>query len=339
MYALGTPGEPAEEPPALRAELDALVLLHMANIAEQARAPDGSPGTWLAGFRRLGDLLVDSEVVVAPPCLSGLTTLTADDEVGLGRAYRDGTGERDDVDRAAGRLALAAALCPVVAEPCVWLAQQSAVRGDRETAAHWARRAERRLTDLGTAWDKRLAFAEWLELARELQGPENGRLPPAVAVTTRDPRRLYEAVVHGERPTGIRSERPRPAVCDTAPAQGRFERYLEGLAGGAAGPAQMLYPGLENRPWYEPSDFSRMRAGTHIAPHRGPTNLRLRCHLGITIPAGDCAIRVGEETRPQRPDVIAQCHEVILRRGADLLPFSLVTRLVSEERHRRLNHT
>jgi hypothetical protein len=38
---------------------------------------------------------------------------------------------------------------------------------------------------------------------------------------------------------------------------------------------------------------SRMRPGTHIRPHRGPTNLRLRCHLGITVPDGDCALRVG----------------------------------------------
>jgi aspartate beta-hydroxylase len=42
---------------------------------------------------------------------------------------------------------------------------------------------------------------------------------------------------------------------------------------------------------------SRMRAGTHIAAHRGPTNLRLRCHLGIAVPRGDCAIRVSDETR------------------------------------------
>jgi aspartate beta-hydroxylase len=40
-----------------------------------------------------------------------------------------------------------------------------------------------------------------------------------------------------------------------------------------------------------------MRAGTHIAAHCGPTNLRVRCHLGISVPAGDCAIRVGSETR------------------------------------------
>jgi aspartate beta-hydroxylase len=43
--------------------------------------------------------------------------------------------------------------------------------------------------------------------------------------------------------------------------------------------------------------LSRMRGGTHIAAHRGPTNLRVRCHLGIEIPSGDCAIRVGDETR------------------------------------------
>ena len=42
---------------------------------------------------------------------------------------------------------------------------------------------------------------------------------------------------------------------------------------------------------------SRMTPGTHIQPHQGPTNLRVRCHLGITVPDGDCAIRVGEETR------------------------------------------
>lgn len=42
---------------------------------------------------------------------------------------------------------------------------------------------------------------------------------------------------------------------------------------------------------------SRMGPGTHIAAHRGPTNLRVRCHLGIEVPSGDCAIRVAGETR------------------------------------------
>jgi aspartyl/asparaginyl beta-hydroxylase (cupin superfamily) len=38
--------------------------------------------------------------------------------------------------------------------------------------------------------------------------------------------------------------------------------------------------------------FSRLAPHTRVAPHRGPTNMRLRCHLGIKIPAG-CGIVVG----------------------------------------------
>ncbi len=42
---------------------------------------------------------------------------------------------------------------------------------------------------------------------------------------------------------------------------------------------------------------SRLAAGTELAPHRGPTNVRLRCHLGLQVPPGDCALRVGGEQR------------------------------------------
>ncbi len=59
--------------------------------------------------------------------------------------------------------------------------------------------------------------------------------------------------------------------------------------------------GIETMPAMRTADgliyASRMRPGTHIQPHRGPTNLRLRCHLGITVPDGDCALRVGDDTR------------------------------------------
>ena len=42
---------------------------------------------------------------------------------------------------------------------------------------------------------------------------------------------------------------------------------------------------------------SKMASGTHVAAHCGPTNLRLRCHMGIQVPVGDCALRVGSEVR------------------------------------------
>lgn len=42
--------------------------------------------------------------------------------------------------------------------------------------------------------------------------------------------------------------------------------------------------------------FSVLTPGTHITPHCGPINTRLRCHLGVEVPDG-CHIRVGPETR------------------------------------------
>jgi hypothetical protein len=43
--------------------------------------------------------------------------------------------------------------------------------------------------------------------------------------------------------------------------------------------------------------LSRMAAHTHVVAHQASSNLRLRCHLGVAIPEGDCAIRVGSEIR------------------------------------------
>jgi len=42
--------------------------------------------------------------------------------------------------------------------------------------------------------------------------------------------------------------------------------------------------------------FSALAPGTFIRPHCGPSNLRLRCHLGLCVP-DDCGMRVGTETR------------------------------------------
>ncbi len=43
--------------------------------------------------------------------------------------------------------------------------------------------------------------------------------------------------------------------------------------------------------------YSVLEAETHIAPHFGLLNTRLICHIPLIIP-GDCALRVGSETRP-----------------------------------------
>ncbi|KAF7706218.1 hypothetical protein HF521_019472 [Silurus meridionalis] len=43
--------------------------------------------------------------------------------------------------------------------------------------------------------------------------------------------------------------------------------------------------------------FSVMQPGTHVWPHTGPTNCRLRMHLGLVIPAKGCRIRCTDQTR------------------------------------------
>ncbi|KAI4887784.1 hypothetical protein NFI96_028306, partial [Prochilodus magdalenae] len=43
--------------------------------------------------------------------------------------------------------------------------------------------------------------------------------------------------------------------------------------------------------------FSVMQPGTHVWPHTGPTNCRLRMHLGLVIPRPGCRIRCTNQTR------------------------------------------
>ena len=46
--------------------------------------------------------------------------------------------------------------------------------------------------------------------------------------------------------------------------------------------------------------LSVLAPGTHILPHCGPCNYRLRLQLGLRVPEAGCSIRVGGETRAWR---------------------------------------
>ncbi len=325
--------------PPSRDELDALVLLHMANLADQAQSPDGSPGRWLTRVRDLARHL-DPERIAVPAFVPALAAFTEADEARIRAAYL--AALRAPVEQRSGRMAIVAAACPVLAEPCAWLARLARDAGDDAVATAWTALARQRLTALGTAWDKRSSYDEWLALIERPRGEDaaGGRAEP-------------------------------PAAWDRD--RERFLRYVESLADDPAGG---IYPELPAQPWLNPSAFplvtylesrhaairaeilaldaarfhreserigrtgdwdvvflyergrrrddvcaacpvtargidalgavrtmaglvyvSRMRAGTHISAHHGPTNLRVRCHLGISVPDGDCAIRVGGETR------------------------------------------
>lgn len=46
-----------------------------------------------------------------------------------------------------------------------------------------------------------------------------------------------------------------------------------------------------------------MQPGTHVWPHTGPTNCRLRMHLGLVIPKNGCRIRCTDQTRYSSPSL------------------------------------
>jgi aspartate beta-hydroxylase len=385
-----------------RDELDALVILHMANMAEQARAQDGSPGTWLARAGEWAELLIDSDAVVLPAFIARLAGFSKQDEELVRRAYRAGARSANGLERRADRLALAASVCPVIAEPCVWRAYIAHRRSDPDSARWWARCALERLLGLGTSWDKRLSFEQWRQVADALADPGTSEVFRGAAVAGHPgelfeivhpgelfeighPGELFEIVVHGSllprparRPLRDSGPADRRAISPPDPGAGRerFHRYIASLAEGDGAASGAIYPDLSSQPWLDPSDFplvayleshydairreilslnlsrfhreseriqrsgdwdvaffyergrrrdevceacpvttrgieghgavltmaglayvSRMRAGTHIRAHTGPTNVRVRCHLGIRVPDGDCAIRVDNETR------------------------------------------
>jgi aspartate beta-hydroxylase len=349
----------------------------MANLAEQARAADGSPGRWLVRIRELAEPLEDSESVTLPLLFAHLAALAEADESTVRAAYRDAVGRGDDPEARASRFGLAAAACPVVPEPCVWLGALAYWRRDAVAARSWAAHARKQLLELGTPWDKRLTFDEWLAIIDALADAPADLPQTSAAANVVDPRGLFALLVGSAHtantpiPTAASIRPP-----DAAAGRKRFQRHIEALAGADGTERGAIYPDLPSRPWHDPEDFplvaylesnypairdeilalndarfhresegikrtgdwdvmflyergrrhaevcdlcpvtshgieayptirtaagliyiSRMRGSTHIAAHKGPTNLRLRCHLAVQVPDGDCAIRVGDETR------------------------------------------
>ncbi len=248
----------APEPPAGRDESDALIVLHMANLAEQAQAHDGRPGVWLAKLRDLAELVIASDAVTLPVFLAELVAFTVTDEEHTRDLYRAGLAEGEDLDERRNRLALAAATCPVVPEPCVWLAHLSRCRHDASGATWWARSAQRRLRKLGTAWDKRLTFGEWSQLARRLERPGDDDVSSAVELIT-DPVALFAALC--QRRDDTVSPAPGPTVTDRsmppneAAGRKRFHQYIDTVADATGGTVRSEYPDLELRPWHDASDF------------------------------------------------------------------------------------
>ncbi|WP_421836482.1 aspartyl/asparaginyl beta-hydroxylase domain-containing protein [Novosphingobium sp.] len=81
---------------------------------------------------------------------------------------------------------------------------------------------------------------------------------------------------------------------DGAPAAANAARCPATMAALAHAPMPMIPGRAPNALW------SRLKPGTHIAPHTGMLNTRLICHVPIRT-APNCTLRVGSETRTWEP--------------------------------------
>lgn len=103
------------------------------------------------------------------------------------------------------------------------------------------------------------------------------------------------------------SDRPRaanPLIND--PSWGAFYFWRNGNMveeNAARCPATMAALALAPMPTIDQRSpialWSLLKPGTHIQPHHGLLNTRLICHIPLIVP-GDCALRVGNETREWR---------------------------------------
>ena len=352
---------------------DELLLLHMANAAEQTEAADGSPGRWLAGVQRLGRLISASTPTIPGPFDHSAPDITESAEQAAGEMYGLGISYLGQPESAQIFFENADRLNPAAPEPAIWLAYL-ARHHDLVASRKWAADAQNRLRSLGTAWDKRLTYEQWSGITAEI-------LQAASPTATEPAETYHEAVrnltgLRGQRATAGGSATPAESGGTTRTGIDRFHRYIDSFATPSRDSARAFYPNLRSAPWHDAENFplaidlqqqypsiheeimalsparfhresegigrtgdwdviffyergrrhdencdacptltrvierhptmrtaagliylSRLRAGTEIAAHRGPTNMRLRCHLGIQVPRGDCGIRVGTETR------------------------------------------
>lgn len=222
-----------------------LIVIHMANEAEQSAAADGSPAPWLARVSALGRRI--ARLPVPPPVLDrcrAVVSTTGEQE--LLDAYRRLLGlDASDVRRAR-HLARVFERAPWVGEPFVCLGILTRLAGDVEASARLARQGRALLSAWGTPWDKRYAFERWLTVADDL---EQGSEPRRAAGNARP---TVGALLHAEMSAGR----------DRLPP--RFAQYVSRLA--LRPQERLLYPGLSNEPWHAASEIPLARELEERAP-------------------------------------------------------------------------
>jgi hypothetical protein len=255
-----------------RREAGDLLVLHMANAAEQSCLSGGAPARWLVHVSELGRW-AKSLADVVPPVFDGCTEIvSAESEDRLHEAYDDLL--RSVAANRAGKmesLPAGVAGSAWVAEPLIWLGILSLAAGDTGKAAYLGARARLLLGAWGTPWDKRLTLEKWQTLVTLLietaERGDEGLSPASELVRTA--LSLSGKSGAGLPPPSAEMAQPRtsPANLPNGVLPPRFEEYVASFDSNQGLPRHdNLYPRIATKPWFDAQQFPLARDLERAAP-------------------------------------------------------------------------
>jgi aspartate beta-hydroxylase len=247
------------------AQVFALLVIHMANEAEQACLANGMPGVWLARVSAFGNRARAAEGL-APPVFNDCQTLfSSEDELLLRESYGKAIDSAcSDRVAAMSHFANCSKLCPWVAEPLILNAYLEILEANITGAKELSRRAVMILDQWGTAWDKRLSSNEWKRVAKAFSnGDDVERIKEISPHFLKEPRALFQRVISLPVRATFNIPPPRPDAPSSIQSPGessgfgamRLERYISSFADNGSDPRKAIYPDLPSQPWHDPKAF------------------------------------------------------------------------------------
>jgi hypothetical protein len=251
-----------------RRDVGDLLLLHMANAADQACLLDGAPTRWISTAAELAGWATNYAEVVPPIFERGTLVISRESEDQLLETYDSALrAVAAEPGRAWATLRSVQAEIACVAEPLIWLGFLSVNQGDAENAGNLGARASVLLDAWGTPWDKRLSLKHWKTLARILIEVSTrrtkefalakDRIDAALALADGSPEDLYTAMgtfnlLPPDEETAGRQPPPESTTIRSGALPLRFERYIARSQSGGQG---LMYPGLTAQPWHDSQKF------------------------------------------------------------------------------------
>ena len=262
-----------------RRDVAEVMMIHAANLAEQACGARWEPVPWLATASVFVRAARPAAEVVPPVFGKGTLEVTPDEEARLLAAYGALLLGRDSqTNDGSGLLAG----CPV-GEPLLLAGLVALASGRGREAARLGEQALTAFDGWGVSGDKRLGVDRWRRLGDLLvhDGQTRDRELETAGQRTRAPSwsgragRRSRIWTHLDAlrawPDSFRAlPRPPPppsaTVLDSGHLPPRFAQYIGALRTNAERPIPEFYPGLRTQPWYDPGEFGLVTELERLAP-------------------------------------------------------------------------